>query len=139
MIAVQARPLRAVDGVGRLDVRPQPLGERLLARLVLAVEEVEVDAFAAGERQRGAVFLDPLAHPLARVGRCSLGVPRTEQALWRQAGEDGQHANLLRPRQDGPAREHGVVEVRRDDEDQQRVRASACTGRSRPCRRSSPP
>jgi len=84
-------------------------------RAVLVVEQAQVARPGPRDRQRFAVLGLALAHARRRVGRSGDPVPPPDRSAGRGcAGEDVHDGRRLGPVEHAPARQDGVVEVRRE-------------------------
>jgi hypothetical protein len=97
---------------------------RLGIGAVLAVEEVEVDRLAPGEREGGAVLHAARLDHRPPVPVAAQPVPPADGGAGRRhAGKDVDDRHLAGAREHVPARKDGVVEVGRQDRDHGREHA----------------
>jgi len=98
------------------QARSQLTGRPLPPRRVLTVEQPEVHATTTNELERRVVLVAPLEHPRRGILRTGRPVPpRHRSAGRRQSGEGVHHGHVAASGEHAPAREHRIVEVRRQD------------------------
>ena len=105
---------------GRREPRPAPRRDRLVARVVGVLDELEVHRRRVEEVERGVVLVAAGLHHVVAGCEARLHVPlahRIGRVRGRVAGEHRHHERARMRRHEVAASEHGVVEVRRHDHD----------------------
>src|SRR5579862_5471861 len=120
------KPERAVNGVGHLalDDACERIGDRIVRRrfAVLVVAKSEPYGSCVEQRDRGAILVATARDDIVAFVEAAFAVPASRRSVLRcSAREHGDDERASRRDDPLPAREHSVVEVRRNEESHARI------------------